>query len=546
MLESLDLSQIEDAAAREVIRQLLNLVEELTQENRALREETQRLRDEINRLKGEQGQARFKPKRAVAQHSSEQERQTPQPRQKRPPRAEIHVDREEILRVDRAQLPADAEFKGYDEVVVQDVVFRTDNVRFRKEVFYSPSAGQRYCARLPAGYQGAFGPGIKALAIVLYYGGLMSEPKIGELFANVGVSLSTGELSNLLVKEQAAFHAEAEQVFSAGVASSPWQHMDETGTKVNGEQHHCHILCNPLYTSYQTTAGKDRLSVIDVLRHGRARQYLVNEEGLGYLAHFRLSVRLRTAVAAVPRDQAVDETTFQRWLDTRVGPVGPQQRRWILDSCAIAAYQAQLEVPVVRLLLTDDAPQWTLLTEDLALCWVHEGRHSKKLTPALAQHRALLDDFLTPFWDFYRELLAYRQAPDLNERDRLAGAFDTLFATTTGYRLLDERIATPRTKKAELLLVLEHPELPLHNNPAELGARARVRKRDVSFGPRTADGARAWDTFQSLAATAKKLGVSFFHSIHDRVSQTNQMPSLAEVIAARAQDLDLGASWNSS
>ena len=91
--------------------------------------------------------------------------------------------------------------------------------------------------------------------------------------------------------------------------------------------------------------------------------------------------------------------------------------------------------------------------------------------------------------------------------------------------------------------MLEHPEIPLHNNPAELGARQRVRKRDVSFGPRTADGARAWDTFMTLAETAKKLGVSFYQYIHDRVSDANRLPSLADEITRQAQDLNLGASW---
>ena len=111
---------------------------------------------------------------------------------------------------------------------------------------------------------------------------------------------------------------------------------------------------------------------------------------------------------------------------------------------------------------------------------------------------------------------------------------------------MDERIAKTRTKKGCLLMVLTHPEIPLHNNPAELGARARVRKRDVSFGPRTREGATAWDTFMTLAETATKLGVSFYHYIQDRVSGTYQMPALADLIEERAKVLNLGASWNTS
>ena len=69
------------------------------------------------------------------------------------------------------------------------------------------------------------------------------------------------------------------------------------------------------------------------------------------------------------------------------------------------------------------------------------------------------------------DLLTYRQQPSAAEKARLVTEFDTLFATVTGYRALDERIEKTKFKKASLLLVLDHPEIPLHNNPAELGTR---------------------------------------------------------------------------
>ncbi len=121
----------------------------------------------------------------------------------------------------------------------------------------------------------------------------------------------------------------------------------------------------------------------------------------------------------------------------------------------------------------------------------------------MALHSQLVDDFLKRFSNYYGELLAYRQQPTPIESARLDAAFDTLFTTLTGYNALDERIAKTLGKKADLLLVLKHPELPLHNNSAELAARQRVRKRDVSFGPRTQDGKKAWDTFMSLVATTR-------------------------------------------
>ena len=130
------------------------------------------------------------------------------------------------------------------------------------------------------------------------------------------------------------------------------------------------------------------------------------------------------------------------------------------------------------------------------------------------------------------------------ESARLETEFDRLFSTCTGYDALDARIAKTREKKTSLLMVLKYPEISLHNNPVELEARQRVRKRDISFGPRTPDGVRAWDTFMSLVATTRKLGISFYAYIHDRISKSNQIPSLASLIEARASELRLGASWS--
>jgi len=549
MLEDLDLHSIADAQARELVNRLLNLLEDVRADLRAAQAEIQRLRNEINRLKGEQGQPTIKsntPQPPPKDLSSEQERRTPKAWSKGRKTDRIPIDREQVVAIDPARLPPDAVFKGYEDVVVQDVLFRTDNVRFRKEKFYSPSQHTTSRASLPPGYRGQFGPGIKSLALVFYYGAQMSEPKVAELLRSVGVRISDGQVSNLLIKDQAAFHAEKDALYQAGLASSPWQHLDDTSTRVNGQNGYCHIVCNPLYTAYFTRTAKDRLTVIDVLTNHRSRRFVVNAEALSYVEAGGLSAVRRRQLAQVPGDVSMDEAMMQALLETHLPGLGPQQRKWILDATAVAAYHADVEFPVVRLLVCDDAPQFTLVTEELALCWVHEGRHYKKLMPSIPYHQALLGAFVQRFWTYYDQLLAYREQPTPEEATRLAGEFETLFATITGYQALDERIAKTRAKKSGLLMVLAHPELPLHNNPAELGARARVRKRDVSFGPRTREGATAWDTFMTLAATATKLGVSFYHYIHDRVSGASQMPPLADLIVERAKVLNLGASWDTS
>ena len=549
MLEGFDPTAIHDLdGAREAIVQLLNLIETLAADNRDLRAQNQRLRDEINRLKGEQGQPQIRPQRSGAaspavDQSSEKERRQRKPHNKGSKVEQLAIQEEQTVTVDPAQLPDDAESKGHEDVVVQEVKLEVHNILFHKEKYYSPREQKTYSAELPPGYTGAFGPGVKALTLVFYHGANLSEPKVSEFFKYVGVQISAGQLSNLLVKGQAPFHAEKDAVYVAGLTSSPWQHIDDTGTRVNGVNAHCHIVCNPLYTAYVTTAKKDRLAVLQALLNGRPLAFQLNAEAYAWLEPVSLPATALAGLHALPQEQTLREADFTQRLEAQLPTLGTQHRRWILEAAAVAAYHAQQEFPVVDLLLCDDADQFKRLTRAFAGCWVHDGRHYKKLIPAVSPHLALLEGFLDQYWAYYAELLAYQPAPTPERAAQLSRQFDELFTTVTGYAALDDRIAKTRAKKDALLMVLKHPELPLHNNPAELGARQRVRKRDVSFGPRTEEGKRSWDTFQTLAATAKKLGVSFYHYVFDRVTGKNQVPPLADLITERAKQLRLGASW---
>jgi hypothetical protein len=547
MLDKLDLNAIEDENARELIGRLLNLVEKLSADLRDAQIEIQRLRDEVNRLKGEQGKPRIKgnmPKPSLTNHSSENERHKSHQRHKRSKKAEIQIDREQVVEVDPTVLPKDAKFKGYEDVVVQDILLQTDNIRFYKQKYYSASTRKTYLAELPRGYEGQFGPGIKALTLVFYYGIGTSEPKILEFFENVGIHISAGEISNLLIKKQESFHAEKDAVYEAGLHSSPWQQTDDTLTRVNGQNQHCHVVCNPVYTSYHTRASKERLSVLDVLCNGRKRLFRLNEESIGYLRGIPWSKAAWRKIQSGKSEQDWEEAVFLERLGDGLPRLSNQQRKTLIDAAAVAAYHAQRDYPIVQALVCDDAPQFNWLGQEMMLCWVHEGRHYKKLMPVIRLHRELLDDFLKQFWDFYHQLLNYCQQATMEERLRLEIEFDDLFSSHTGYDALDQRIAKTKAKKDSLLLVLQYPELPLHNNASELGVRQRVRKRDVSFGPRTEDGVRAWDTFATLSETTKKLGVSFYRYLQDRISADNQIPLLADLVSKRAKELNLGWSFS--
>jgi hypothetical protein len=545
MIEDINLSAIPSEAIRKQIRQLLNLLEKLWTQLRALQAENQLLRDENNQLKGEQGKPNVKARKTAgaetSKHSSETERKKKRDRRPSSKKDKVTVNRKEVVKIRTEELPADAQFKGYVDVVVQDIVVKTDNVLFRKEKYYSPSTGKTYLAKLPCGYEGEFGPGVKSFGLDMYFEVGASEPKILGFLHRVGLQISKGKLSSLLLEDQDVFHSESDAVYESGLRSTNYQQTDSTLTRVNGQNQNCHIVCNPFYTVYRTLPHKDRLSVLDVLRNGRPRRFCLNQTALDFLSNVQLSQATRQTLTACCDDLKMNEQEFQERLAFLLPKLGHQQRKEITDAAAVAAYWTETDWPVIQNLVCDDAPHYNKLTRRMMLCWVHEGRPYKKLHPIVPLHRQLLDGFLKRFWDYYRELLAYKENPREAEHTRLAAVFDELFSTQTGYEALDERIAKTSAKKQSLLLALEYPELPLHNNASELGVRRRVRKRDVSFGPRTEAGRHAWDTFMTLAETTRKLGVSFYAYLYDRITGAMTIHPLADLLSQAAASFALPA-----
>lgn len=546
MLDEAQLNRIHDPQLRQVVQQLANLLEQALTEIDTLRAENQRLHDEINRLKGEQGKPNIKPNKPTppqANHSSEKQRQHPTPRSKATKNDKLVLTRTQRLPLDPESLPPDAQFKGYERVFVQNLKLTRDTICFERATFYAPSTGKTYLAPLPPGYEGAFGPDLKALVLSLHHLGNVSQPALHTFLTHAGIQISSGQVSNLLVAGQERFHQEKHEIGLAGLLSSPWQQTDDTATRVNGVNHHCHVVCNPLYTAYTTLPKKDRLSVLEALTNGASRLFVLTPDVLTSETVSKLPAKWQRVLRTFPQDVPFDEASLHARLDHQMPTLSAQARKGLLEQMALAWYRVQSEVPVVRLLLCDDAPQFPGLTPDLALCWVHDARHYRKLQPHLPCFATLLHAFEAKYWGYYKRLLAYREHPTAKARAELWTEFDTLFVAETGYAALDFRIQQTAANKDKLLQVLAHPEIPLHNNASELAVRRRVRKRDVSFGPRSPAGVAAWDTFQTIAATAQKLGVSVIAYLTDRVSGRNEMPSLASLITERAKERDLGASW---
>jgi hypothetical protein len=542
-----DIDSIEDKKAVTIIKVLVNLVEILAEENALLREENQKLRDEINRLKGEQGKPDIRGQSKGGDgnntgnpnHSSEEERNKRKGKKKNQGKSkkDVNIDRRITMTLDKSGLPNDLQFKGYETRVIQDLKIVTDNIEFKLEMYYSPSLKKTFIAPLPTEYQGGeFGPGIKALVIALYRDSGMTELAIERFLKTFGMQISHGTISSLLTEGHDVFHQEKEDIVNAGQQVSLYQQMDDTGCRVNGKNHYTHVLCNDFFTAYFTCPKKDRLTLLDVLCRGNLK-FMLDQKALELMIEFGLATKWHEPIQALLQTQALSREEMDDLLKTLFP--NPKKhgtnRRIVIEAAALAYYQQSKHF--IRYLITDDAPQFNLLALHHALCWIHEGRHYKKINPLADMNRKILDTFLEQFWDYYQALLTYKQAPTQEMAQQLSIQFDVLFATLTGYDALDQRIAITRTKKHALLLVLEHPFLPLHNNGSELGTRVQARIRDIHFQTVSLNGTKCKDTFCTIIQTARKLGVNVYQYIHDRVAKKFEMPSLADMILLKGQQI---------
>ena len=87
-------------------------------------------------------------------------------------------------------------------------------------------------------------------------------------------------------------------------------------------------------------------------------------------------------------------------------------------------------------------------------------------------------------------------------------------------------LARLHRRKAELLRVLQWPEIPLRTNGSENDIRACVTKRKISGGTMSEDGRTARDVLLGLMKTCRKLGISFWRYLGDRV----RVPGAARIL----------------
>ena len=510
-----------------VLRQVLDHVGELEATN-------QQLRDEVAVLKGQKPRPQLRPSTltlpaATGAGTSGPGRRRGKPSQ--PKTSQLTIHREVPLHP--AHLPEGAMFKGYEAYVVQDLVIQSDNTKYLRARYDLPEGGS-VLAPLPAGVLpvagGHFGANLVVYILDQYHHAQVTEPLLLQQLWEYGIVISAGQLHRLLTEGHAPLHQEKADVLAAGLAVSSYVGTDDTGARHRGHNGYCTAVGNDLFACFESSASKSRLNFLQVL-HGPQRDYALNETAQVYWERQKLPAAVQAALLQGPQAFAGEQAWNTRLAALAI--IDERHVRIVTEGALLGGLIARGVSPELAV-LSDGAPQFVVLVH--AACWVHAERPLAKLVPHNEEHRVAIAGVRHQIWELYQDLRAYREQPQPALRPVLEARFDALVNQRTAYPSINGVLKEMRDHKADLLRVLERPEVPLHNNALESDIREYVKRRKISGGTRSEAGRRCRDTFASLKKNCRKLGVRFWDYLHDRVRGRGQVPRLADLIRQKARE----------
>jgi hypothetical protein len=430
----------------------------------------------------------------------------------------------------KVDAPAGSRHKGYEEIVVQDLVLNPLVTRYRRERWETPD-GKTLIAPLDPGIVGGYGPHLHRLILMLHYQCHVTSEKILALLNGVGVVISKRQVVRLLNIKLDTFSAEDAEVLAVGLRTSPFVTVDDTGARHRGKPGFTTHIGSDRFAVFRTGPSKSRLAFLGNLLGGAA-SYVINEAALVYMRACNLSLALIDKLAGHPTRLFASHEDWTSHLDA----LGFANLRITPDPVRVATegalWGAVREQGLLgeAIVVSDGAGQFRV--GEHALCWVHAERLVHKLVPANDRQRNAVEVARRMIWWFYAALKEYKLAPSPEKAEHLRAQFDRIFnRCRTGYASLDSLLRRLFRLKDDLLRVLDHPNIPLHTNASENDIRVFVTKRKISGGTVSDRGRNARDVMLGLAKTCRKLKIPFFDYLGARLGIPGpEIPDLATLV----------------
>lgn len=526
----ISLPDIPEEQRTPLVNMLLKIIDQQQHQIQFLSGRVNSLEAEIKRLKKHKQKPKIKPSKMDKQGRggggpSNGKRPGSQKREKTD---SLPIHKTETIKA--ANVPSEARFKGYDRFTVQDIEIKVVNTLYELERWLLPN-GEYITAELPAAIAGHhFGPTLRTYTLHQYHHQGVTEPLLLDELREWGVDMSGGQLNRILIEDKDCFHEEKDDLLEVGLQISSYIQVDDTGARHKGKNGYCTHIGNELFAWFESTASKSRINFLGLLR-GAYTDYYLNAAALDYMKRQRWPLGPLLLLSANPTVIQDTETWFNH-LD-HLGIDNERHRRIATEGALVGSVLAH-GFNIGLSIISDDAGQFNIFQH--ALCWIHAERKINELIPMNDQQAKAIDEVREKFWELYGELKSYKETPTKALKTRINKQFDELFTTRTCFELLNQALKRLGRNKPELLLVLDHPEIPLHNNLSERDIREYVKRRKVSGSTRSDEGRRCRDTFASLKKTCKKLGVKFWDYLQDRIEKKNAIPELSVLMRQAAAD----------
>lgn len=489
----------------------------------------QQLKDEIARLKNQPPRPNIKPSRLgkSKKHTSKAPRNKRPGSQKRSKTSQLKIHKTDPIEPD--EIPTGSQFRYYKDFVVQDIVIQPCNTRFRLKVYETPDGGY-VSGTLPPHLNGKhFGPTLIEFILYQYYHCHVTQPLLLEQLDEFDIDISAGQLNNLLIEEKERFHREKDRILSVGLEVSAYINVDDTGARHQGKNGYCTHIGNESFSWFESTGSKSRINFLKLMRAGHS-DFVINMDAVCYMQANKLPQKVLNAIHANLGMIFANESQWHDFLSANT--ITRARHVQIATEGALIGSIIEHGISKHLVIVSDDAGQFNVLLH--ALCWIHANRAIDKIIPFTDQAKKDLDAVKDQIWQLYEGLKAYKKNPTPADKSRLNAMFENIFTQSTASVMLNLALKRIYNNKSELLLVLERPDIPLHNNGAENAIREHVKKRKISGGTRSETGRRCRDTFTSLKKTCRKLGVSFWQYLKDRVENVGLIPDLPDLIRQQA------------
>ena len=383
-------------------QRLLNDNESLHQENKSNEKRIKELEDEVRLLKGEKVKPDFKkPKdRSSSKEFSEPKNRK---RKKRRQKEDLVIDKTKRIRLDKKKLPAGSVHKGYRRVTIQEIIFKRHNIVFELERFISPD-GTITEAKIPTEYKSfEFGPELRSFIVNQYFGSDSTHGKIKKLLAEIGISISTSQINNIILGSSKEFKSDVLELRETSLEKLPYQHIDDTSWKVIGSPS-CSttVTGNPYFTLFTTEPSYARSVAIKSLSGWKEPLYLFNKDAINIICKFKsaknIEMLIRKNFSYIPYSEAELKSIFEKEEFDKLS-------FYTLRDIKTGTYQAALingNLGVTgSCLVSDGARKYQGLLANHVLCWVHEIRHYKLIESRYLENREKLKSKLKEIYNLY-------------------------------------------------------------------------------------------------------------------------------------------------